>query len=81
MIVDRATDEPLYPCLDCGVLRTKAEGGTVFTVCDDCWERLNPPREITPASLLSATREQLIEEVLRLRGELARVKEAIRDVG
>ena len=71
MIVDRVTDDQLYPCNDCGTLRTKAEGGTVFTVCDDCWDKHHPPRETIGAKLLSATREQLIEEVLRLRGELA----------
>ncbi len=29
--------EDLYPCADddCDVMRTKAEGGTVFTVCDE----------------------------------------------
>jgi hypothetical protein len=26
-----------YPCEKCGKPRTKAEGGTVFTVCDACW--------------------------------------------
>ena len=31
--------ETLYPCVDCGTLRTKAEGGTTFTVCDECWEK------------------------------------------
>ena len=31
------TDEKLYPCADCGKPRTKDEGGTVFTVCDECW--------------------------------------------
>jgi hypothetical protein len=67
-MIDRATGEQLYACNDCGVLRTKAEGGTVFTVCDGCWDKHYPPA----AKLLSATREQLIEEVLRLRGELAR---------
>ena len=57
------SDERIYACHDCGTLRTKAEGGTVFTVCDDCWNKY--------AKLLFATRAQLIEEVLRLRGELA----------
>lgn len=33
-----ATGEPTYPCDRCGKPRTKAEGGTTFTVCDDCWE-------------------------------------------
>lgn len=28
-----------YPCADCGVSRTKAEGGATFTVCDECWDR------------------------------------------
>jgi DNA-directed RNA polymerase subunit RPC12/RpoP len=31
--------ETLYPCADCGTLRTKEEGGTTFTVCDECWEK------------------------------------------
>lgn len=73
--IDHVTDpegNQLYPCDDCGALRTKPEGGTVFTVCDDCWNKYYPPRESIGAKLLFATREQLIEEVLRLRGELAR---------
>ena len=31
--------EKKYPCVDCGKLRTKAEGGTTFTVCDECWDK------------------------------------------
>jgi DNA-directed RNA polymerase subunit RPC12/RpoP len=30
----------VYPCLDCGKMRTKDEGGTTFTVCDECWEKV-----------------------------------------
>lgn len=30
--------EKTYPCEICGELRTAAEGGTTFTVCDACWE-------------------------------------------
>ena len=32
-------DKTRYPCADedCDVMRTKAEGGTVFTVCDKHW--------------------------------------------
>ncbi len=30
--------EKKYSCDKCGTLRTKDEGGTVFTVCDDCWD-------------------------------------------
>lgn len=32
-----------YPCKQCGVLRTKAEGGTTFTVCDECWNAPSQP--------------------------------------
>lgn len=28
----------IYPCMRCGTLRSKAEGGTTFTVCDECWD-------------------------------------------
>jgi hypothetical protein len=34
-------DERIHACDVCGKMRTKDEGGTVFTVCDDCWERAN----------------------------------------
>ncbi len=27
----------IYPCANCGKLRTKAEGGATFTRCDACW--------------------------------------------
>lgn len=27
----------IYPCDKCNKLRTKAEGGTTFTVCEACW--------------------------------------------
>lgn len=31
--------ESIYPCDKCGTPRTKAEGGTTFTVCDACWDK------------------------------------------
>lgn len=34
-----APQEKKYPCAVCGKLRTKDEGGTTFTVCDECWKR------------------------------------------
>jgi hypothetical protein len=36
----KAADENLYPCITpgCKTMRTKAEGGTTFTVCDECWD-------------------------------------------
>lgn len=30
----------IYPCKRCGTLRSKNEGGTCFTVCDECWDAL-----------------------------------------
>lgn len=29
----------IYPCVDCGKMRSKDEGGTVFTVCEICWDK------------------------------------------
>jgi hypothetical protein len=37
--------EKQYPCVDCGKLRTKDEGGTTFAVCDECWEKKYKPTE------------------------------------
>jgi len=34
----RPDTDRIYPCAECGIMRTKDEGGTVFTVCDDCWD-------------------------------------------
>jgi hypothetical protein len=42
--------EPLYPCDECGTMRTKAEGGTTFTVCDACWEKHYRRTPARPAS-------------------------------
>jgi hypothetical protein len=39
--------EAVYPCDRCGALRTKAEGGTTFTVCDACWDATAPKAEET----------------------------------
>lgn len=32
-------NEELYPCDHCEVMRTKAEGGNIFTLCDVCWDK------------------------------------------
>lgn len=31
--------EKIYPCADCGLMRSEAEGGTIFTLCDICWDK------------------------------------------
>jgi hypothetical protein len=36
-------DARIYACKRCGKLRSKNEGGTVFTVCDECWAATSPP--------------------------------------
>jgi hypothetical protein len=39
--------EPTYPCQRCGKPRTKAQGGTTFTVCDECWDATsNTPKRV-----------------------------------
>jgi hypothetical protein len=35
----RQVFEDLYPCIRCGAPRSKSEGGTTFTICDDCWDK------------------------------------------
>ena len=35
-----------YPCATCGKLRTADEGGTTFTICDECWEKKYPDKGI-----------------------------------
>ena len=37
---DSEAQAAIYPCAMCGKLRTKDEGGTVFTVCDNCWDNI-----------------------------------------
>jgi len=44
-------EERQYPCAKCGVMRSKTEGGTIFTVCDECWPTQPSPRS-TVANLL-----------------------------
>lgn len=35
----REEAERIYPCDMCPTMRTKDEGGTVFTVCKECWDK------------------------------------------
>jgi len=32
-------DKEIYPCADCGKMRSKNQGGTTFTVCEECWDK------------------------------------------
>ena len=47
--------ESIYPCDRCGTMRTKAEGGTVFTVCDKCWDETTKPSEPAPCATCGGT--------------------------
>jgi len=29
----------IYPCADCGKLRSIDQGASIFTVCDQCWDK------------------------------------------
>ena len=38
----KESQKGIYPCAMCGKVRSKDKGGTVFTVCDECWDKLHP---------------------------------------
>lgn len=40
-------DDEVYPCADCGVLRSQNQGGTVFTLCDECWDKYHKSKYYT----------------------------------
>jgi len=69
-------DAKIYPCAECGVMRSKAEGGTTFTVCDACWDKLHPatppdatatPRTDFPAYLADTPKALQKFESMRTR--------------
>ena len=51
--------ERLYPCLKCPTMRTKAEGGTTFSICDECWEKEYGKPEPTTEQKLESIKAQL----------------------
>ena len=52
----------IYPCNDCGKMRTKAEGGTTFTVCDECWDKnFGPSLTQPPSSELLSAAQAVVE--------------------
>jgi len=53
-------DKEQYPCKDCGKLRNKAEGGTTFTVCDECWDKHYGKAKLSPPSLVGIDEEELL---------------------
>lgn len=79
-LAERKTMDEKYPCQDCGKLRTKDEGGTTFTVCDECWDKhykAPPTEKNTPEKkLVGFNRNELVKiayevnELFTDRGEL-----------
>ena len=55
-----ADNERIYPCVKCGKMRTKAEGGTTFSLCEECWDEAYPTK---PADNLLLTDEEVKEEL------------------
>jgi hypothetical protein len=54
-------------------MRTKDEGGTVFTVCDECWDRRNPKAPPAP-SVSPPEVERLTRELAEARAVLAQTE-------
>ncbi len=52
----------IYPCAKCGKMRTKSEGGTTFTVCEDCWD--DAPKGEAAGRTGYRTPEELVEKML-----------------
>jgi len=63
----------IYPCAKCGgMMRTKAEGGTVFPVCGACWDaKSNEIDEL--AADQSRVIAVLTERIERLRAIMGKV--------
>ena len=36
---ERERTEQRFACDHCGLLRTASEGGTIFALCDECWDK------------------------------------------
>ena len=51
------SDQRAYPCASCGVMRSASEGGTVFTVCDACWDDTVPSASATTEGPRGETKE------------------------
>jgi hypothetical protein len=48
----RDVDAEIYPCADCGVMRSEKQGAKIFTVCSDCWDK---QYSAAPSGLSGAT--------------------------
>jgi hypothetical protein len=64
---DREGNPRIYPCDVCGTMRSKPEGGTIFTLCDECWDKEHrKPRPVERCSCPEALRyEAALESIER----------------
>jgi hypothetical protein len=71
----KVTDaETCYPCQKCGKARTKAEGGTTFTVCDECWDKQhggNTEGSVTGIPVTDADRQAARKVIAEVLDEIA----------
>lgn len=69
------TDERIYRCRSCDKMRTKAEGGSVFSLCDECWDKRYPKKDelekcaLTKSQRLAGVRESYIRALVQLDQE------------
>ena len=68
---EKPQGEPQYPCDECGAMRTKAEGGTTFSVCDACWDKKYPSK---PRTLIEKSYQTIVVYQER---ELAALREVV----
>ena len=68
--LSKPDDKRIYPCDDCGELRSKNEGGTTFTVCDECWDKSHGESKPEGVKAIKPTRLQKPDDRLLIRGEI-----------
>lgn len=68
---DEEEDERKYPCADCGKMRTAAEGGTTFTVCDECWDKHYGKKKRQPLPTAATDEEvaQILTDAMKVDAE------------
>jgi predicted HAD superfamily Cof-like phosphohydrolase len=63
-VINNHYDNRIFPCRDCGKMRSAAEGGDIFTVCDGCWDSTIAQKKPAPVDALP-----LVAEFHRVYGQ------------
>lgn len=60
-----ASDPRIFPCDNCGLLRNVAEGGNIFTLCDECWDKhfMKPNAPVVGRERSERTHQQEVRHV------------------